>query len=113
MAEFIVYENPVCTACRELGELLTERGIDFERIDYMTEPLTAEQLRVLLAKAGLRPREVVRMKEDGAAELPLDDDEAILRALAERPELLQRPLVERGERAVLARPAENVLPLLD
>jgi arsenate reductase len=56
---------------------------------------------------------VVRLKEAGASQLPLDDDEAIIRALVERPELLQRPIVERGERAVLARPPENVLTLLD
>jgi arsenate reductase len=79
----------------------------------MVEPIGAEKLRSLLDKAGLRPRDVVRMKEPGAGELPLDDDEATLRALVERPELLQRPIVERGERAVLARPVENVLALLD
>lgn len=53
------------------------------------------------------------MKEPGARDLLLDDDEATLQALVERPELLQRPIVERGERAVLARPPENVLELLD
>jgi arsenate reductase len=93
--------------------LLLERGIDFERVNYILDPLDDQQLRALLAKAGLRPRDVVRMKEPGASELPLDDDEAVLQALLARPELLQRPLVERGDRAVLARPPETVLELLD
>jgi arsenate reductase len=53
------------------------------------------------------------MKKPGAGQLPLDDDQATLCALAERPDLLQRPIVERGDRAVLARPPENVLELLD
>ncbi len=93
--------------------LLRERGIEFELVNYFVEPLSEAQLRALLKKAELRPRDVVRIKEDGARELPLDDDEVTLKALVERPDLLQRPIVERGDRAVLARPPEKVLALLD
>lgn len=113
MDQITVYEKPTCTTCRRLFTLLTERGIDFERVNYLLDPLAEDELGVLLEKAGLRPRDVVRMKEPGARDLPLDDDAATLRALAARPELLQRPIVERGERAVLARPPEKVLTLLD
>ena len=111
--ELTVYEKPTCTTCQRLAALLTERGIDFERVNYILEPLSEAELRALLGKAGLRPRDVVRLKEAGARSLPLEDDEAVLQALVQRPELLQRPIVERGERAVLARPPENVLTLLD
>lgn len=111
--ELTVYEKPTCTTCRKLGKLLEEHGVEFERVNYILDPLTADELRALLAKADLRPRDVVRMNEPGARDLPLDDDDAVLAALAERPDLLQRPIVERGDRAVLARPPENVLPLLD
>jgi arsenate reductase len=113
VAELTVYEKPTCTTCRRLAALLSERGVDFERVNYFIEPLGEDKLRELLRSAGLRPRDVVRMKEPGAAELPLDDDEATLQALVERPELLQRPIVERGDRAVLGRPPEKVLELLD
>lgn len=113
MSDLTVYEKPTCTTCRGLARLLTERGIDFDRVNYILDPLSEDQLRALLQKASLRPRDVVRLNEEGARELPLDDDEATLRALVERPELLQRPIVERGDRAVLARPVENVLALLD
>jgi arsenate reductase len=112
MSGLTVYEKRTCTTCRRLVALLTERGIEFESVEYMIEPIGEATLRELLAKAGLRPRDVVRMKEPGARDLPLDDDEATLRALVERPELLQRPIVERGGRAVLARPPEKVLELL-
>lgn len=111
--ELTVYEKPTCTTCRRLAILLSERGVEFERVNYILEPLGEVQLRALLAKLGVRPREVVRTKEPGACDVPLDDDEATLKALVEHPELLQRPIVERGERAVLARPPENVLTLLD
>jgi arsenate reductase len=111
--ELTVYEKPTCTTCRRLGVLLAERGVEFERVNYILEPLNEMQLRALLVKLGLRPREVVRVKELSARELALDDDEAVIKALVERPELLQRPIVERGERAVLARPPENVLTLLE
>jgi len=82
-------------------------------VNYFIDPLPEARLRELLKKAGLRPRDVVRIKEPGASEVPLDDDEATLEALVQHPELLQRPIVERGDRAVLARPVENVLELLD
>ncbi len=107
-----VYEKPTCTTCRKLCALLTEHGVDFERVNYLVEPLSATEIRELLGKAGLRPRDVVRMKEPGARELPLDDDDAVLAALEAHPELLQRPIVVRGDRAVLARPPETVLELL-
>lgn len=107
-----VYEKPTCTTCRRLSTLLTEQGVDFERVNYIVDPLSASEIRALLAKAGLRPRDVVRAKEQGARELPLDDDEAVLAAIEAHPELLQRPIVVRGDRAVLARPPERVLDLL-
>jgi len=108
-----VYEKPTCTTCRRVGALLRESEVEFTRVNYFEDRLGEVQLRGLLAKAGLRPRDIVRLKEDRARELPLDDDDAVLRSLVERPELLQRPIVEWGDRAVLARPPEKVLKLLD
>lgn len=107
-----VYEKPTCTTCRSLFKLLTDRGIAFERVNYILDPLSSAQIRELLEKSGLRPRDVVRMKDPRAHQLQLEDDEAVLTALGEYPELLQRPIVVRGERAVLARPPERVLELL-
>jgi arsenate reductase len=110
--QLTVYEKPTCTTCRNLFKLLTDRGVDFERVNYIVDPLSASAIRELVGKAGLRPRDLVRMKEPGAHDLPLDDDDAVLAALEARPELLQRPIVVRGDRAVLARPPEKVLELL-
>lgn len=111
--EITVYEKPTCSTCQRVIGLLSERDIAFRRVDYTRNMPSADELGAVLVKAGLRPRDVVRMKEPGAGDLPLEDDAAILRELCARPALLERPLVERGERAILARPPETVLTLLD
>jgi arsenate reductase (glutaredoxin) len=116
MAELTVYEKRTCTTCRNLAKLLEERGIDFDRVDFHVEPLPREKLVDLVAKTGRPARELLRSKEPvfkelGLAGRELGDDEAI-DLMAEHPQLLERPVVERGERAVLARPVENVRELL-
>jgi len=112
-----VYEKRTCTTCRNLAELLAERGIDFDRVEYHVEGLPEDKLRDLLRKAGVGPRDVLRAREPLAQELDLvdnpPDDDELIRLMAEHPVLVQRPIVERGDRAVLARPVERVLELLD
>jgi arsenate reductase (glutaredoxin) len=116
VAELTVYEKPTCTTCRRLATLLTERGIDFDRVDYHVEPLPEEKIRDLVRKAGVPARELLRTKEPRAKELRdrgAADDEVIA-AMAADPVLLERPVIERGDRAVLGRPPERVLEeLLD
>jgi arsenate reductase (glutaredoxin) len=117
VAELTVYEKPTCTTCRNLAALLEERGIDFERVNYHIDPLPEKKIRELLRKAGVGPREVLRKKEPAYRQLGLDSpdvsDDDLIAAMVEHPQLLQRPVVERGDRAVLARPPERVLEILD
>ena len=106
-----------CTTCRILAALLADRGVDFERVEYHVEGLPDDKLRDLLRKGGMRPADVLRRREPLVAELGLDGDELppddeLIRLMAEHPQIVQRPIVERGDRAVLARPAERVLELL-
>jgi arsenate reductase len=112
VTELTVYEKRTCTTCRKLAALLDERGIDFERVEYHVEGLSEAKLRDLLRKAGVGPHDVLRTREMALADAPEDDDELIA-LMAQRPELVQRPIVERGDRAVLARPVERALELLD
>jgi arsenate reductase len=108
-----VYEKRTCTTCRKLATLLAERGVDYEAVEYHVEGLSEPELRDLLTKAGLRPSDALRMREDGARELAeAGDEEAIIAAMVDRPQLLQRPIVVNGDRAVLARPVERVLEIL-
>jgi arsenate reductase len=111
-----VYEKPTCTKCREADRLLRESGVDYEKINYYIEPLGEARLRELIAKMGISPRELLRTGEPVYKELnpgkrELSDDE-IIRLLAEHPDLVQRPIVERGDRAVLGRPTERIKELL-
>lgn len=108
-----VYEKSSCTTCRSLAQLLIDRGVDFEEVEYHVLGLTGPEVRDLLAKAGITAAEALRMKEPGAADLKSASEDEIIAAMVERPELLQRPFVVVGERAVLARPVERALELLD
>ena len=108
-----VYEKPTCTTCKNLHTLLVERGIDFDTVDYHVEPLSEAAIRALLAKAGIGPREALRTREPLAADYADASDDELFAAMAEHPQLLQRPIIERGDRAVLARPVERALELLD
>jgi arsenate reductase len=117
MAELTIYEKPTCTTCKNLAVLLQERGIDFERVNYHVDTLSEQEIRELVRKTGAPARDLFRKREPvytelGLGERKVDDDEAI-RLMAEHPALLQRPVVVRGERAVLARPVERALELLD
>jgi len=111
-----VYEKPTCTVCRKMVKLLAERGVDFQRLNYFIDPLPRDKLVSLIEKTGLPPREFIRTREKAYRELGLKDksipDDLVIDALVEHPELLQRPIVERGDRAVLGRPVEKVLELL-
>jgi arsenate reductase len=108
----VVYEKRACTTCRKLAALLEERGIAFDRVEYQVEGLDEPTLRSLVAKAGVPAHDLLRLRENGAGELAEADDDTVIAAMAERPALLQRPIVVNGDRAVLARPVERVTEIL-
>ena len=99
-----------------MDKLLRESGISFEKINYYIEPLTKKKLTELLRKMNLKPREVLRKSEPIYKQLGLSEDKfsdsELIGLMIEHPDLLQRPIVERGDRAVLGRPTENVKELL-
>ena len=112
-----VYEKPTCTKCREMNKFLVEQGIDFSKVNYYIEPLSEEKLRELLKKMSMTPRDLLRSSEAIYRELGLGkkdfSDDEIISLMAKHPDLIQRPIVERGDLAVLGRPTENVKALLD
>jgi arsenate reductase len=90
--------------------------VDFEKVNYYTEPLSERKLKELLRKMKLRPRDILRTSEAVYRELELArrelSDDELIALMIEHPDLIQRPIVERGERAVLGRPVENIRALL-
>ena len=99
-----------------MDKLLRESGIPFEKVNYYVEPLSRKKLTELLRKMKLKPRDLLRKGEAAYKELGLANDEfsdsELIGLMIEHPDLLQRPIVERGDRAVLGRPTENVKALL-
>ena len=99
-----------------MDRLLRESGVDFEKVNYYIEPLTKKKLTELLAKMKISARHLLRTSEQiyrdlGLAKKQLSDDE-LIDLMIKHPDLIQRPIVERGKRAVLGRPVENVKALL-
>ena len=111
-----VYEKPTCTKCREMNRFLQDNGIDFSKVNYYIDALSKEKLTELLAKMKLKPRDILRTSEPIYRELGLGkgefSDDEIISLMVKHPDLIQRPIVERGDRAVLGRPTENVKALL-
>jgi arsenate reductase len=111
-----VYEKPTCTKCREMDRFLRESGVDFTKVNYYLEPLNKKQITELLRKMNMKPRDLLRTSEPiyrelGLAKKQLSERE-IIDLMVEHPDLIQRPIVERGGRAVLGRPTDNVKALL-
>jgi arsenate reductase len=99
-----------------MDRLLRESGVEFEKVNYYTEPLTKKKLAELIRKMKIKPRDLLRTSEHiyrdlGLAKKDLSDDE-LVDLMIKHPDLIQRPIVERGNRAVLGRPIENVKVLL-
>lgn len=111
-----LFHNPRCSKSREALALLREGGVEPDVVDYLKTPPTAAQLEGLLSQLGLEPRQLMRRGEAVYKELGLDDPglsrAALIKAMADNPILIERPIAVRGERAVLGRPPEKVLELL-
>jgi len=99
-----------------MDKLLRESGVDFDKVNYYLEPLSKAKLSELIRKMGIQPRELLRTSEPVYRELGLGKgeftDEQIVSLMVKHPDLIQRPIVEKGNRAVLGRPVENVKQLL-
>ena len=117
MPEIRIYHKPTCSTCRQVIRLVQESGQPFKAINYYEQPFTKSLLKALLKKAGLAVRDVLRTKEDLYKSLQLASDkysdDQLLDLMIKHPDLIQRPLVEKGSHAMLARPAETVTTLLE
>ncbi|WP_263141176.1 arsenate reductase (glutaredoxin) [Pseudomonas sp. RIT-PI-AD] len=116
MTELTLYHNPRCSKSRAALELLEARGLAPRILRYLETPPDAAHLRDLLARLGLKARDLLRTGEDEYKALGLDDsgldEEALIAAMAAHPKLIERPILVAGPRAVIGRPPEKVLEIL-
>jgi arsenate reductase (glutaredoxin) len=115
MSEWVIYHNAKCSKSRETLQILKDQGITPQVISYLEEAPTPALLREVLGKLKLKAKEIIRTKEDDFKKLKVDlnDDDAVLRVLSANPILIERPIVIRGNKAVIGRPPQNVYDLME
>jgi len=111
-----IYHNPRCSKSRQALELLRQRGIEPEIVEYLKTPPDKAELKRILKLLGLTPRALMRKGEAVYKEKRLDDpkltDEQLIAAMVAYPVLIERPIVLAGKKAALGRPPEKVLDIL-
>lgn len=116
MSKFTIYHNPRCSKSRNTLALLQEHGVSPDIVLYLETPPDRKQIRNLLSMLGMSAGDLVRRGEQDYKSCGLDrnsTDEEIVNAMATHPRLIERPIVVKGRKAVLGRPPENVLELID
>ncbi|MEA3373939.1 MAG: arsenate reductase (glutaredoxin) [Campylobacterota bacterium] len=116
MASITIWHNPRCSKSRQGLALLEDNGIAPDVLKYLDTPPTAEEIKAVLKKLGITARELIRTKEAEYKELGLkdiDDEERLIEAMAVHPKLIERPVVIVGDKAVIGRPPEKVLELVN
>ena len=112
MSILTVYEKPTCTTCRKVSKSLIENGIDFEKVNYYIKPFSKPKLKSLIKKMKIKPSELIRKNEKVYKDLKFKEknytEMQILDLMIEFPDLVQRPIVEKGNKAILARPPELI-----
>ena len=107
-----IWHNPKCGTSRKTLEILRDGGADVTVVEYLKTPPSRDDLRRVYDRAGLRPVEGLRLKEEGAGGLAEAGDEAVLEAMVANPILIERPLVETEKGARLCRPQDKVREIL-
>ena len=116
MSKLRVYQKPTCATCRKVVRQLHDEGIEFDSINYYEVSFTVLALKKLCKKMKISPRELMRTKESIYKELELAKtmltDDELLALMVKHPELIQRPIIVKGKKAVLARPVEKLQEIL-
>jgi arsenate reductase (glutaredoxin) len=112
----VIYQKPTCSTCRRVYAALKESGVDFDAVDYYVDPIPKNKLIELLGKMNMRAGDLLRTKEPIYKTLKLGEstltDDEIVDLMVRHPDLIQRPIVENGNRAILARPPERLKEIL-
>lgn len=110
-----IYHNPRCSKSRDSFNLLTDKGLNFETVEYLKTPLTREELKDILAKLNIPAKDLIRKGEndfkDNFMGKELSEDQWI-DAMLTYPKLIERPIIVKGDKAVIGRPIEKVIDLI-
>ena len=111
-----IYHNPRCSKSRQTLQLLEARGVKPKIVEYLKEPPSSAELKAILKKLGMKPRDLLRQGEARYAELGLKEralsDDALIELMVENPILIERPIVVSGNKAAIGRPPEKVREIL-
>ncbi|TQV77072.1 arsenate reductase (glutaredoxin) [Aliikangiella marina] len=116
MASFTIYHNPRCSKSRQTLEILNDKGVDVEIVEYLKTPPSKTKLKSILKALDMQPQDLMRKKEAEYKEAGLDDTTLTKEQQVEKmvafPKVIERPIVVSGDKAVIGRPPENVLDLI-
>ena len=117
MNKVLIFHNPRWGKSRESVQILNDLNVEYEIVDYLNNPPSADELQSLADKMGMNARDFIRTKEAVFKELNLqlhlDDENFMFQKMSENPKLIERPIIVKGERAVLGRPPNMVEKLLN
>ena len=109
---FTIYHNPRCSKSRQTLAILEEKKLDIKIIQYLKNPPTEVEIKNIAKKLALSPLEFIRRKESEFINLGLKNyngtDEGLFKIMSNNPKLIERPIVVKGEKAIIGRPPENV-----
>jgi len=112
----LIYHNPRCSKSRQTLQILNDKGVDADVVEYLKQPPDFKTLEHILGLLGLEPRELMRKNETCYTTLQLNDDNldrpSLIQAMVDNPELIERPIVIRNGKAIIGRPPERILEIL-
>jgi arsenate reductase len=111
MKEITIWHNPKCSKSREAMDILTQNGCDAEVVRYLEEAPNKQSIQKVLKMLGVAPRELMRTKEELYKELNLKEeheDDALIDAMVQHPKLIERPIIIKGDKAIIGRPSERI-----
>lgn len=116
MKEVTIWHNPKCSKSREALSIVEKTDYKSKVVKYLEENPDENKIKTILKMLGITPRELMRTKEDIYKELNLKDensDEALISAMAKHPKLIERPIIIKGDKAIIGRPAEKIAEFLN
>lgn len=112
MSEITIWHNPMCSKSREALGILQEGGYEGKVVKYLENAPSEDEIRSVLKMLGIGARELMRTKEDIYKELCLENEEsqdALISAMAKYPKLIERPVIIKGNKAIIGRPSEKII----